>query len=114
MTRPRSYREFWPYYVAEHAQSGTRWLHFAGTAGALALFAIGIVTVNGWWWVAMPVLGYGFAWSGHYVIERNTPATFRHPVWSLIADFHMFVLMCAGRMESEIAHCADLTGGKRR
>jgi hypothetical protein len=113
MVAPRTYREFWPYYVGEHRHAGTRWLHFAGTAGVLVFALVGGVTGNGWWLVAMPILGYAFAWLGHAAVERNKPATFRFPVWSLIADFQMFGLMCLGRMESEVARCAGVTGGER-
>ena len=113
MSAPRTYREFWPYYVVEHRRSGTRWLHFTGTAGVLAFFVIAIVTLNGWWLVGMPLFGYAFAWIGHFTVERNKPATFRFPVWSLIGDFHMFVLMCLGRMNDEVARCAELTAGRR-
>jgi hypothetical protein len=113
MSAPRTYREFWPYYVGEHGRSGTRWLHFVGTAGVIVMFVIAIVTLNGWWLVAMPLFGYAFAWIGHFAVEHNKPATFRFPVWSLIGDFHMFALMCLGRMSDEVARCAELTAGRR-
>ncbi len=102
MARPQSYREFWPYYVREHARARTRALHFAGTAGVLALMAAAAILANGWLLLALPVVGYGFAWAAHAFVERNKPATFTHPLWSLIGDFHMFALMLAGRMEREV------------
>lgn len=37
-----------------------------------------------------PLLGYGFAWIGHFFFERNKPATFKHPFYSLTGDFVMF------------------------
>ncbi|MDA1071909.1 MAG: DUF962 domain-containing protein [Proteobacteria bacterium] len=104
MARLRSYREFWPYYVREHASGTTRALHFAGTAGVIALAIAAAVSGNGWLLLAVPVLGYGFAWFAHAFVERNKPATFTHPLWSLIGDFHMFALMLTGRMEREVAH----------
>jgi hypothetical protein len=113
MNEPQSYREFWPYYVGEHGSARTRGLHFIGTAGALAFCAVALITGNGWWLVAMPLVGYGFAWAAHAFVERNRPATFRFPIWSLIGDFHMFALMCRGRMSVEVARCAELTEGKR-
>ncbi len=98
----RTFAEFWPYYVREHSNRGNRYLHFVGTLSAIAL-AVTLV-VMGWWWLAlaMPVVGYGFAWVGHFLVERNRPATFRHPFWSLLGDFKMFGLMAVGRMEAEL------------
>jgi len=107
MERPRSYREFWPYYVREHMRPRTRLLHFLGTLGVLALLAAAIVLLDGWLLLLLPVCGYGFAWAAHAFVERNKPATFTHPVWSLIGDFHMFGLMLMGRMDREVARHAD-------
>lgn len=107
MANPTTYREFWPFYVGEHRLSATRQLHFVGTAGVLVMFVLGLITLNAWWFVAMPFFGYGFAWVGHFFVERNKPATFRYPVWSLIGDFHMFALMCLGRMDQEVKRYAS-------
>lgn len=54
--------------------------------------------------------GYGFAWFAHYFVEKNRPATFTHPLWSLLGDFKMFGLMCAGKMDGEVARCRELQG----
>lgn len=102
MARPRTYAEFWPYYVREHERTATRALHFAGTAGMIALAILAAATLEGWFLLALPVAGYGFAWLSHAVVERNKPATFAHPLWSLVGDFHMFGLMLAGRMDREV------------
>lgn len=98
----RTFAEFWPYYVREHCHPGNRLLHFTGTL-LLLLLAV-VMAVLGWWWLALalPVVGYGFAWSGHFLLERNRPATFRHPVWSLMGDYKMFALMAVGRMSREV------------
>ena len=106
---PRRYRDFWPHYVGAHRRTGTRRLHFAGTGAAIGLIVLGLASGPAWLVALAPVIGYGPAWLGHALIERNRPATFRHPLWSLMADFHMHALMWAGRMDREIARL-DLEG----
>jgi hypothetical protein len=113
MTRAlESFEEFWPFYVAEHGRAATRALHFTGTSAGLLLLAAAL-------WSRRPILllgallvSYGLAWIGHFLVERNRPATFRHPIWSLRGDFRMYGLMWRGRMSSEIERLrAAGTGG---
>ena len=93
-----SYAEFWTYYLREHSSPRTRLAHYAGTS--LALFAAILFAVTGHWtWlIAMPLFGYGCAWVGHGLIERNWPATFAYPWWSLVSDLRMFLLAVSGRL----------------
>ena len=86
---PQTFREFWPRYLAEHAHPACRKLHFAGTTLALLALFLGFVA-SPWWFAGAPLLGYGLAWVGHFVFERNRPATFRHPWWSLRGDFELY------------------------
>lgn len=97
-----SYREFWPFYVSQHLRPGTRLLHFAGTTAAILCIAAAIVFGEWWPLLLCPVAGYGPAWAAHFFVERNRPATFTYPVWSLIGDVHMYGLMWLGRMDAEI------------
>ncbi len=94
----KSYSEFWPHYLREHAKQGTRQVHYAGTALVLACALLLALTGNWWWLLAIPLAGYGFAWFGHFAIEHNRPATFAYPLWSLISDFRMFFLAISGRL----------------
>ena len=86
----KSFREFYPAYLAEHENPTCRRLHFIGTTLVLLAIAMAVVTREWLWLLAAPVLGYGFAWIGHFVFERNRPATFRHPMYSLAGDFVLF------------------------
>jgi hypothetical protein len=97
-----SFEEFWPYYVAEHSLPKTRALHFAGTATALCCVAT-LTASRKWKWLPLALLpGYAAAWVGHFLVEKNRPATFKYPLWSFMADQKMFGLMLTGRMEEEI------------
>jgi hypothetical protein len=97
-----TYEQFWLHYLREHARPGTRALHFLGTAAGLLLVA-GSVALGAWWLLPAGVgAGYLFAWIGHLAVERNRPATFGHPLWSLASDFRMFFLWSAGRLEPEL------------
>lgn len=86
----KSFREFYPAYLAEHVNPTCRRLHFAGTTLVLLVITMVVITREWVWLLAVPVLGYGFAWIGHFVFERNRPATFRHPLYSLAGDFVLF------------------------
>ena len=100
--RFQHYADFWPYYLTEHSRPATQTLHFIGTALALLLLATAVVTQLWWLLLAAVVSGYLFAWIGHLAIERNRPATFTYPLWSLISDFRMFFLWLAGRLDREL------------
>lgn len=90
MVRFSSFREFYPYYLGEHSQPACRRLHLAGTALTLATIIAALVTRRWTLPLVAPVAGYGLAWIGHYAFERNRPATFRYPLYSLLGDLAMF------------------------
>jgi len=96
--RYTSFREFWPYYLREHSRPATRLIHYIGTSLVVGLAIAALATGIWWLFALMPVAGYGFAWAGHMLAERNRPATFKYPSWSLAADFRMWWLWLTGRL----------------
>ena len=97
-----SFEQFWPYYVKEHQKTSTRVLHFVGTTAAMACVAGGLLTKRRWLLLVAPVAGYAPAWISHFFIEKNRPATFKHPLWSLRADLVMWGNMATGSMGAEV------------
>ena len=93
-----SFAEFYPFYLSEHENRTSRRLHFCGTLLVIALVTAVIVLRRPLLLVLLPIVGYGFAWLGHFVFEKNQPATFKHPFYSLLGDFVMFKDMLIGRI----------------
>jgi hypothetical protein len=93
-----TFREFYPYYLAQHRSVGCRRLHLLGTLLAILLVALGLGGGHPAWLLVAPVAGYGPAWLGHWLFEHNLPATFRHPLYSLCGDFVMLAEVLTGRM----------------
>lgn len=99
--RISTYAEFFPFYLREHSEPTCRRLHYFGTGLTLLAYAAAIL-VNPWWLLAAPIAGYGFAWFAHFKFERNKPATFKYPLWSLISDYRMFFLWLGGKLGPEL------------
>ncbi len=97
-----SFEAFWPYYLAEHRLPSCRALHYLGTTAA-TLSLVFLLATGFWTWLwLVPLLGYGPAWIAHFVIEKNRPATFTYPRWSLAADYKMFMLFLFGGLQEEM------------
>ena len=86
-TRFASFRDFYPFYLGEHSDRTCRRLHFIGTGLVILTLAYAIVTATWALLWLLPVVGYGFAWIGHFFFEKNKPATIKYPFYSLIGDF---------------------------
>jgi hypothetical protein len=103
------YAAFWPFYLSQHSRRTTRLVHVTGTCLALLALVTGIASGSIGWLLMAPVIGYGVAWIAHAFIEKNRPATFTYPLWSLRGDFHMLWLWLTGRLEIEAARCGITT-----
>jgi hypothetical protein len=94
-----SFEEFYPFYLGEHSNRTCRRLHFVGSGLVLGvLVAVVMGRLGPLWLLSIPVIGYGFAWVGHFVFEKNRPATFTYPVWSFMGDWVMFGEMLTGKI----------------
>lgn len=85
----KSFSEFYPFYLSQHENIVCRRLHFAGSLVIIAIIATALITTNAILLLAVPVAGYGFAWVGHFIFEKNKPATFTYPFYSLMGDWVM-------------------------
>ena len=100
----QSFAEFYPYYLSEHQNRVCRLLHVVGSSLVLIeLMCLLVIESSSWWWLLLPLTGYGFAWVGHFFFEKNRPATFRYPVWSLMGDWVMFFQFVTGRLSLDIS-----------
>lgn len=93
-----SISEFYPFYLGEHRDGTCRVLHIIGTSLGLATVAYGVVAGPLWVCATAPLPGYALAWVGHYVFEKNRPATFKHPLWSFMCDWWMWAEVLSGRL----------------
>lgn len=99
--RYSTFKEFYPYYLSEHADSRCRAMHYAGTTLTFAGMAAAVF-VHPLWFLSIPVAGYSFAWAGHFFLEKNKPATFKYPLWSLIGDYKMYFSWISGRLPKQL------------
>ena len=99
----KSFEEFWPYYLREHSQPNTRRLHLVGTSLSLLIALAAAVSLRPALILAALLVGYALAWIGHFFVEHNRPATFKHPLWSFRADFRMLRLALLGRLAPELS-----------
>ena len=95
----KSFSEFYPYYLSEHGDPVNRRLHFFGSLLTIIVVLFVIFTQT---WIALilvPILGYGFAWIGHYFVEKNKPTSFTYPLYSLMGDWVMFKDILTGKIK---------------
>ena len=100
--RYQTFEDFFPFYLSEHSDPTNRFFHYVGTSSALALVVYAVVSSNYWLLLLLLPVGYGPAWVGHFIVEKNRPATFSYPVWSLLGDFKMLGLFLTGRLNRHL------------
>jgi len=93
----QSLKEFYPFYLTEHSNTTSRVLHFIGTALVFVILFWALITQTWWGLGLIPLVGYGFAWVGHFFFEKNKPATFQYPGYSLTSDFILFFDLLRGK-----------------
>ena len=100
--RIETFEDFWPFYLREHAKPETRLWHIVGTGAGSALLVAALVTLSYQLFLGALIAGYGPAWAVHFLVEKNRPATFRHPLWSLISDYRMAGAWLTGTLDQEL------------
>jgi hypothetical protein len=108
MKQYKTFSEFYPFYLQEHQNPTCRWLHFIGTSSVILLILAALITQKWLVLLAAPIAGYGFAWPGHYFFEKNRPATFKYPGFSLMADFVMYWHALTGKLPQKLNEAQDL------
>lgn len=93
------FADFYPFYLAEHSNRTCRRLHYIGSSLVLAILVYALISQQWLWLLAMPLAGYGFAWVGHFIFEKNRPATFQYPLYSFLGDWVMLKDMLTGRIK---------------
>jgi hypothetical protein len=98
----QTFDQFWLFYLKEHKTKATRALHFAGTSLSMLIVVWALASRRPMLIIPAVICGYAFAWVGHFFVEHNRPATFKHPLWSLRADFKMLAFALSGRLAAEL------------
>lgn len=108
MKKFESLEEFYPFYLTEHSNNTCRALHFVGTGLVISITISAFITQTWWLLALLPVVGYGFAWIGHFAFEKNKPAAFKQPLYSLVSDFMMFYHIATFQLPSKMANAKKI------
>ncbi|MEN9448821.1 MAG: hypothetical protein RJA25_2111 [Bacteroidota bacterium] len=104
----QSLKEFYPYYLTEHSNQTCRTLHYIGTSLLFIIVGVAVYTGTARFLFLLPLVGYGFAWLGHFAFEKNKPATFKYPFYSLASDFIMFFHFITGQIDEKLAEAKKI------
>lgn len=103
MKKFNTFREFYPFYLSQHANKTCRNLHIVGSLSGLALALYALLSGHIWLVLCAPILGYAFSWTGHFVFEKNKPATFGHPLYSFLGDWVMLGQFLTRRLGNKLS-----------
>jgi len=91
-----SFMEFYPYYLSEHSNQTCRRLHYLATAGVIAVILYVLLSSDYEYVLILPIVGYLPSWIGHFAYEKNRPASFQYPFYSMLASWTMLTDMLKG------------------
>ncbi|MBK6338303.1 MAG: DUF962 domain-containing protein [Bacteroidetes bacterium] len=106
----KTFKDFYPYYLTEHSDKTCRILHYLGTTGLIVLLVKFILEPSVLNFFLMPLCGYFFAWIGHFFFEKNKPATFQYPGFSLLSDFLMYFHFLTGQIDTKLEEAKTKIG----
>ncbi|MFK5889694.1 MAG: DUF962 domain-containing protein [Flavobacteriaceae bacterium] len=104
----KTFKEFYPFYLSQHSNKTCRLLHVIGTTILLAITLTAVYHKQPILLIFVPIAGYGFAWVGHFFFEKNKPATFTYPLWSLVSDFKMYFQVLSGTISLDTSKDANI------
>lgn len=94
----RDYHEFYRFYLTEHRNIMSRRLHVAGSSIGLYFFSKAIIQRKRKYFLYGLASGYACAWIGHFIFEKNKPASFKQPLYSFVSDWRMFADVLRGNI----------------
>ncbi len=95
----QTFKDFYPFYLSQHTNKICRLLHVIGSSIIVLLTIYAIATQRYLLLLLVPIIGYGFAWVGHFVFEKNIPATFTYPVYSFMGDWVLWWQVLTGKIK---------------
>lgn len=94
----KNYSAFYRFYLTEHRNIMSRRLHAVGSSVGIYFFAQAIRQRKPKYFVYGLVSGYACAWVGHFIFEKNKPASFKQPLYSFISDWRMLLDIIRGNL----------------
>jgi hypothetical protein len=107
LTMPiKNYQDFYRFYLTEHHDLKCRRLHFLGSSLGLLALTTAVLKKQKRYVGYGLFAGYACAWVGHFVFEKNKPASFKQPLYSFISDWRMYYHIVTGQI-SLFDHAKD-------
>ncbi|NNG83084.1 DUF962 domain-containing protein [Acinetobacter sp. ANC 5378] len=94
----QNYHEFYRFYLTEHRNITSRRLHVFGSSIGVYFFTQAIRQRKAKYLAYGLLSGYACAWVGHFMFEKNKPASFKQPLYSFISDWRMLSDVLRGNL----------------